>query len=128
MLDPAPSAFQRSGTSSPAVSSVMTTILSYQSNRASGCRRRRDWAAARASRVLFRSDDAPRHARNPDLAVLLERPHLRNGVCANPLPRRFADVLKRRNRERDALADHRPVLLGRPGHEFDVDIPLGNLA
>src|ERR1022692_4329369 len=32
-------------------------------------------AWARAARVLFRSHDAPRHARNPDLAVLLERAH-----------------------------------------------------
>ena len=28
-----------------------------------------------------------RHARNPALAVFLERAHLRNGACTNPLPR-----------------------------------------
>jgi hypothetical protein len=43
-------------------------------------------AWARAARVLFRSHDAPRHARNPDLAVLLERAHLRNGVCPKSAP------------------------------------------
>src|SRR5437016_8246123 len=85
-------------------------------------------AWARAARVLFRSHDAPRHARNPDLAVLLERAHLRNGVCPNPSPRRFVDLLKRRNCERDVLANHLPILRWRSRHEFDVDVPLDNVA
>jgi hypothetical protein len=33
----------------------------------------------------------------------------------------------RRNCERDVLADHLPVLRGRSRHEFDVDVPLGNI-
>ena len=61
------------------------------------------------------------------LAVLLERAHLRDGVCPDPLPCRFVDPLKRRNREGDVLADHVPVLLGRSRHEFDVDLPLGDV-
>src|ERR1019366_4910691 len=85
-------------------------------------------AWARAARVLFRSHDAARHAGNSDLAVLLERAHLRNGACPNPLPRQFVDLLKRRNCERDVLADHLPILRGRSRHEFDVDVPLGNVA
>ena len=48
--------------------------------------------------------------------------------CPNPLPRRFVDLLKRRNCERDVLADHLPILRGRSRHEFDVDVPLGNVA
>src|ERR1700729_2591065 len=68
-------------------------------------------AQAGTARVLFRSHDAPRHARNPDLAVLLEHAHFRDGVCPDPLLRRYADLLQRRNCERDVLADHLPVLL-----------------
>ena len=51
-------------------------------------------AQAGTARVLFRSHDAPRHARNPDLAVLLERAHFRDGVCPDPLLRRCADLLR----------------------------------
>ena len=71
---------------------------------------------------------APRHARNPDLAVVLERAHRRNGVCPDPLPRRFVDLLKRRHCERDVPADHFPILLGRFRHEFNADVPLDNVA
>ena len=81
-----------------------------------------------AARALFRSHDAPRDAWNPDLAVVLERGHLGNGGCPNPLPRWFVDLLKRRDCERNVFADHLPILLGRPRHEFDVDVPLGNVA
>src|SRR4051812_25892532 len=41
----------------------------------------------RATSARFRSDDAPRDARDPDLAVRFERAHVRNGGCSNPLPR-----------------------------------------
>ena len=71
--------------------------------------------------VLFRSYDAPSQARNTDLAVLLERAHLRNSACSNPFSRLFVDLLKRRNGERDVLADHLPILGGRSRHELGGD-------
>ena len=69
-----------------------------------------------------------RQARNPDQAVLLERAHLRDGACSNPLARRSVDLLQRRDCQRDVLADHLPILLGRSSHEFDCDVPFGNVA
>src|SRR6185312_5003401 len=71
--------------------------------------------------------DAPRHTRNPDLAILLESAHLGDGLCPNPLPRRLVDPSQRRNRERDMLADHLPILLRRFRYEHDPDIPLGDI-
>src|ERR1700704_6576992 len=70
---------------------------------ANGARGRAPRSAVRAS--LLRAHDATGDARYPNLAVLLEGAHLRNSVGPNPLPRRFVDLLKRRNCERDVLAD-----------------------
>ena len=60
---------------------------------------------------LSRSHDATGHARDSHPAVPLERAHLRDGGGPNPFPRRLVDLPERRNRERDVLADHVPVLL-----------------
>jgi hypothetical protein len=47
------------------------------------------------------------HARNPYLAVFFVRADVADDGIGDPLPRRFADLLKHRNGERDMLADHR---------------------
>ena len=59
----------------------------------------------------FRRCSGP--GRGPGPAVLLERAHLRDGACPDPLPCRFVDLLQRGDRERHVLADHVPVLRGR---------------
>ena len=46
----------------------------------------------------------------------------------DPLPGRPSPACASADRERDVLADHLPVLRGRSRHEFDVDVPLGNVA
>src|SRR6266700_746204 len=83
-------------------------------------------APVRAS--LLRADDAAGHARNPYLAVLFVGADLGDDGFRDPLPRRFAGLLKRRNCERAGLADRRPLLRGRSGHQSDIDVPPGTLA
>jgi hypothetical protein len=53
--------------------------------------------------------DAAGHASNPYLAVFFVGADLGDDGFRDPLPRRFVDLLKRRNRERDVLADHLPI-------------------
>lgn len=67
-------------------------------------------APVRAS--LLRADDAAGHARNPYLAVFFVGADLGDDGFRDPLPGRFVDLLKRRNCERDVLADHLPILRG----------------
>ena len=76
----------------------------------------------------LRPDDAAGHARNPYLAVFHVGADLGDDGFLDPLPRRFVDLLKRRDRKRDVLADHLPVLRGRLRHELDADVPLGDVA
>ena len=72
---------------------------------------------------LLRADDASGHARNPYLAVFFVGADLGDDGFRDRLPCWFVDLLKRRNCERDMLADHLPILRGRSRHEFDVDVP-----
>jgi hypothetical protein len=76
---------------------------------------------------LLRADDAAGHARNPYLAVLFVGADPGDDGFPDPLPRRFVDVLKRRNGEQDLLADHLPIPRGRSRYEFYLDVPLGDL-
>ena len=87
---------------------------------------RRRVGSCRSGSVSFRDAPERRPVLGPCRPSRTCSPSLWRGPESAPAP--VVDPLKRRNCERNVLADHLPILRGRSHHELDIDVPLDNLA
>ena len=70
----------------------------------------------------------PRNAQFDGFVVWDEGFSLGHDSFRDPLSLRFVDLTQSRDRKRDVLADHLPVLRWRSRDEFDAHVPLRDLA